>query len=67
MVIITGFWIINGSKSDMIPDNKEIQYKKEMDDYRYELEQKHCYKHGIKVADINFTFGGWVPGLNVLR
>jgi len=67
MVIITGFWIINGQKSDMIPDNKEINSKKELETYRSELEQKHCYKKkfGIreKIADINFAYKGWVTEL----
>lgn len=63
MVTIFGFEIINGSKSELIPDHKEIHSKKELEEYRSELEKEYCYKEEFgelnKFADITFKYNGW--------
>ncbi len=57
---ITGYWVINGGKKDLIPVEKEVVSEAEIERYREFLERKHgCFKKvfgkTVRVKDINFV------------
>jgi uncharacterized membrane protein len=59
--IITGYHIVNGTRSEKKEYNKEVNTKEDIDNERKVLEEKHgCFKKTIlgkeRVSSINFIY-----------
>ena len=61
MIEVTGYWVVNGSKSDTKPIQRELNDKRELESLREEMLRKEsCYKKTPlgekKIADIMFRY-----------